>query len=182
MRVTAGVFIVLVVGMASRARAVEPEFAISLGYSHVSLADTSVGEFGEQGGFRFEPRFSFAPSADRPQFRVGIGMGFSFFYDETDGSAAFIDDDGDIIIADADDYEQLFFWTPELQLSWRQRWENGWMLEGGVGLGGVFAYIRRGRAVLRRVLRYRARGGRHHLLHSPFPPHRLPRRRADGRP
>jgi len=132
----------MVLGLAacpSPAVAAEPEFALSMGYTHVSLDDTIVGEFAEQGGFRFEPRFSWAPVESRPQFRVGIGMGFSFFYDETDGSAVFIDDDGDIIIADADDYEQLFLWTPELQLSWRQRWESGWSLEGGVGLGGVFA-------------------------------------------
>ena len=117
--------------------AADPEFAFSLGYSHISLDDTTIGEMGEAGGLRFETRYSWAPNEQQPKFRLGLGMGFSFFYDETDGSALFIDDDGDIVVADADDYEQVFLWTPELQLSWRERWDNGWMLEGGVGVGGV---------------------------------------------
>src|SRR5687768_17237024 len=109
--------LLVLTSLATRAARAETEFAIGFGYTHVSLDDTSIGGFDEEGGAYFEPRFSFAPYEQRPQFRVGFGLGFSFFYDETDGSATFIDDDGDVFFADADDYEQLFLLNPELQLS-----------------------------------------------------------------
>ena len=131
--------LLILLPLASRAEA-ESEFAIGFGYTHVSLDDTSIGGFDEQDGAYFEPRFSFAPYEQRPQFRVGFGLGFSFFYDETDGSATIIDDDGDIFFADADDYEQLFLLTPELQLSWRQELEKGWLIEGGVGVGAIAGF------------------------------------------
>ena len=133
----------VLISLASHVRA-ESEFAISFGYTHLSLDDTSVGEFDEQGGAYFEPRFSFTPYEHRPQFRVGLGLGFSFFYDETDGSATFIDDDGDVFFADADDYEQLFLLNPELQLSWREQLRDGWMIEGGVGLGAIAGFYTAG--------------------------------------
>jgi len=129
--------------LASHAKA-ESEFAIGFGYTHVSLDDTSLGAFDDKGGAYFEPRFSFAPYEQRPQFRVGFGLGFSFFYDETDGSATVIDDDGNIFFADADDYEQLFLLTPELQLSWRQELEKGWLIEGGVGIGAIAGFYAAG--------------------------------------
>jgi hypothetical protein len=135
--------VLVLLGLSPRAGA-ETEFSLSAGYAHVSLDDTSIGEFAEQGGLRFEPRFSFAPWEQRPQLRVGLAMGFSGFYDETDGTATFIDDDGDVIFADADDYEQLFLWTPEVQLSWRERWGDGWMIEGGVGVGAVIGFYSAG--------------------------------------
>lgn len=138
------VLAVVAVGQGRARAATEPEFAIGLGYTHVSLDDTSIGDMAEEGGFRFEPRFTFAPLDDAPQFRLGVGMGFSFFYDETDSSAIFIDDDGDVFIGDADEYENLFLWTPELQASYRHTFDSGLVLEGGVGVGGVFAYYTAG--------------------------------------
>jgi hypothetical protein len=134
----------LLAGGAASRGATEPEFAFGLGYTHISLDDTTVGDMGQEGGFYMEPRFSIAPWDERPELRIGIGFGLSFFYDETDGSALFIDDDGDVFIADADDYESMYFFTPELQISWRQRFDNGWHFEGGVGLGGTIAFYSAG--------------------------------------
>ena len=118
------------------------EWGLSLGYSHLSLDDTA-GSLDEQGGFRFEPRFTWRPFDQRPELRLGIGIGFSYYYDESDA--------GEIVSPpfsfDVDSYEDVSLCTPEFQVSWRQPVSDRWWIEGGIGIGPAFGFYTAGDVV-----------------------------------
>jgi hypothetical protein len=120
----------------------EREFAFSLGFSNLSLDDPEGGLDG-QGGNRFEPRYSWQPFDDQPQVRFGFALGFSYFYDESEG--------GQIIAPpfgfDVGNYEDVTLLTPEFQLSWREPLGEKWWLEGGVGVGPVFGFYSAGHVI-----------------------------------
>ena len=115
------------------------EFALGIGYSHLSL-DGAPGEFDEQDGGRFEPRFSWQPFDDRPQLRFGVGMGFSYYYDTTNNGAII----SPPFAFDVDTFESFSLLTPEFQVSWRQPMSENWWVEGGVGLGPAIAFYSAG--------------------------------------
>jgi hypothetical protein len=104
------------------------EWALSVGYGHLSIEDAG-GAFGEQDGLRLEPRFSWQPFEQRPQVRFGIGVGFSFYFDEEEGIPV------PPPFVEVDSYENAGLITPEFQLSWRQPMSKRWWIEGGLGMG-----------------------------------------------
>jgi hypothetical protein len=124
---------------ASVASAQKTEFAFGIGYSHLSL-DDAPGELDQQDGGRFEGRFSWRPFDDRPQLRFGVGVGFSYYYDQSDA--------GNIISPPfafgVDSFESLSLITPEFQVSWRQPMSEKWWIEGGVGIGPAIGYYSAG--------------------------------------
>lgn len=121
--------------------AIEREFGISIGYAQSSIEAEALDDLDNQGGLRFEPRFTWAPWEDIPQLRLGIGIGFSFFYDEEDSGQTFGG------FADVEDYEEISLLVPELQATWRQPLSEHWFLEGGVGIGAVFGYFGAGQVI-----------------------------------
>jgi len=133
--------VALVLAPPARAGA-DGEFGISIGYAELSIDDDPVlDDLDDQGGLRFEPRFTWAPSEDLPNLRLGIGVGFSFFYDEEDSGQDFGG------FADVEDFEEISFIIPEFQVTWRQPLAEHYFIEGGVGIGAVFGYFRAGQVV-----------------------------------
>ena len=120
------------------AHAAEPEFGLSVGYSQLSVDGND--SLDGQGGGRFEPRVSFQPFGDRPELRFGFALAFSYFYDEQDA--------GEIVLPpfdfDVDVFQDVFLFTPEFQVSWRQPLSKRWWIEGGIGAGLVFGYYSAG--------------------------------------
>src|SRR5690242_13001263 len=76
------VFLIVMLAFATReaAAAADARFDLSgsIGYSHLWL-NGSKSPFDERDGFRFEPRFSFAPSDNLRQLRLGFAVGISGF-------------------------------------------------------------------------------------------------------
>jgi len=132
------VAVVCAIGIGREARA-DWDFQLGVGYSQVNLGN---GPFDGRGGARIEPRFSFGPDS-LPQLRLGIGVGFSGYWNDIRGDTDVIVIDGDTIFVDSSDVESLSLIEPEFQLSWRQplgmRDGRGFYVEGGVGVGGVIA-------------------------------------------
>src|SRR5688572_30279103 len=130
----------IVLFLASPAAA-DNEFGFSIGYAQLAVDDDVLSDLDGQGGLRFEPRFSWTPFDGAGQFRLGIGVGFSFFYDEEETGDEF---EG---FADIEDYEQISLFVPELQVTWRQGLAPNWFVEGGVGLGAVIGNFRAGQVI-----------------------------------
>ena len=78
-------------------------------------------------GFAGEIRWT--RSIFAPQLRIGSAVNVAL-YEEAGQDVSFFDIDGD---------EQLLLITPELQLSWRQPITRHLYIEGGAGVGVVFA-------------------------------------------
>lgn len=128
----------LMMGIAGSVRAATgAEFDLGIGYSHLNLSGSD--RFENRDGVRFEPRFSFSPSDERPQFRLGIGLGVSGYSHELEDNTIIIIDDGEVDTFDEDQWESVSLLMPELQLSWRQPIGQAWFVEPGVGIGAVFA-------------------------------------------
>jgi hypothetical protein len=142
--VSAAVLLITIFLARSSARAQgEPEFGLSLGYSHDTLDSKNTG-FNEQDGSRFEMRFSGAPIRDTPEFRLGIGVGFSYYeQDYGEGDAFKINDQ--VIILTGSTFEQLSLIEPEIQVSWRQPFTDWLWVEPGIGVGGVIGEYRTGK-------------------------------------
>lgn len=123
-------FVIVALLAPAVASAQKTEFAIGFGYSHVAVQG-APGEFDQQDGGRFEPRFTWQPFEERPQLRFGVGVGFSYYYDNSEN--------GQIISPpfafDVDSFESLSLITPEFQVSWRQPISEDWWIEGGLGVG-----------------------------------------------
>jgi hypothetical protein len=122
----------------------EVAFDLGIGYSHVTIGTS--GPFNGADGIRFEPRVSFSPIADVPQFRLGFGLGVSGYTHDIDQDSTITINNGDeIIIIQADQWEALSLLEPELQLSWRQVFNKytdgseGLFVEPGVGIGAAIA-------------------------------------------
>src|SRR5688572_7109391 len=118
------------------------EFSFSIGYAQLSVDDEALQDLDHKGGVRFEPRLTWTPSADDAQrFRLGVGIGFAFFYDE--------EDTGETVggFADVEDFEQISLIVPELQATWRQPVHENWFVEGGVGVGAVIGNFRAGQVI-----------------------------------
>ena len=146
-RIGFAVVVVVVLGFSARAAvAGEYELAFSLGYSNLSLDDAA--NLDGQGGGRFEPRLSWQPFADRPQVRFGVGLGFAYYYDESDAGTIVAPPFG----FDVDDYEDVALLTPEFQISWREPLGDRWWLEGGVGVGPVFGVYSAGQVVFEELV------------------------------
>src|SRR5215210_6058577 len=107
------------------------DFGFSIGYAHLSVDDEALDDLDNQVGVRFEPRVTWAPWDNLPQLRIGIGIGFSFFYDE--------EDTGQTVggFADIEDFEQISLIVPELQATWWQPLSEHYFIEGGVGIAAV---------------------------------------------
>ena len=119
----------VVCALATAAHAQDTEFVLSMGYAHVELNGDVDSTMESEGGFRFEPRFSWALNdEDDVMVRLGVGSGFSFYREEHDSPGG---------VFDPDDFEELTLITPELQLSLRGYVADEWFVEGGVGPGPV---------------------------------------------
>jgi hypothetical protein len=121
------------------ARAVDGDFQLSLGYSHLHLDGSQ--RFEDRDGFRIEPRVSFAFFDKLPQLRLGFGLGISGYTHELDSDTVItINNGNDTDVIFADQWEGVSLLTPEFQLSWRQTFggEHHWYVEPGVGLGVAF--------------------------------------------
>jgi hypothetical protein len=129
------------------------EFDVSVGWAHASFHSRLSKDLREQDGVRLEPRYSFALWRERPEVRLGFGLGLSTFYEENDSDASEGGGfgDGGFIFEPADQFEQLTLIVPEFQLSWRQpigpqqRSDHFWA-EAGVGVAPVIGNYRNGDA------------------------------------
>lgn len=97
------------------------EFSIGIGGAQAR--DLGAGEFDNKWGVWVQPRFSLAPSDDLPNLRLGAGLGFSYFSTTEDD---FFGGSLDV---------RLYMFTPEVQVSWRQKIGERFYLEPGVALG-----------------------------------------------
>lgn len=130
----------LLLGTAREARA-DYEFALSIGYAHVSL-DGSAAPFDDRDGVRVEPRFTFGVSDEIPQLRLAAAIGFSgYSRTRDDDGDDFVVIDDEVFFIDTDDEESLSLITPEFQVSWRQPLDadKRWFIEPGVAVGVVIA-------------------------------------------
>ena len=109
------------------------EFAFGVGYSHLFWDGSNSGALEEQGGVRFVGRASMpitAPMTEsRPELRVGVGAGLTFYYSEHGGD---VFEAGGIIFIDPDDFEQLTLFEPEIELSLRLPVARDYYLEPGI--------------------------------------------------
>lgn len=118
----------------------EPEFALGMGFSQVRI-DGAKGAFEQQDGLRLEPRFSFTPAQDTPEFRLGFALGISMYWHDLDDGRYPVS--GGYVIWTSDMTESLTLLEPEVQLSWRHIFaadarDRVW-IEPGLGLGGAIA-------------------------------------------
>jgi hypothetical protein len=116
------------------------EFLLGVGCTRINFDGDNV-LIDDRDGVRFDPVFSFAPLDAVRQLRLGAAVGLSIALDDTQG--AIISRGGELIVVSGSD-ASLILAEPELRLSWRQdfgREGNQFFLEGGVGGGGVFAWL-----------------------------------------
>jgi hypothetical protein len=113
------------------------EFAFGVGYAHLFWDGHNTDALEEQGGVRFDGRASWpitGPMTEtRPELRLGLGAGLAFYVSEQGGD---IEEVGNVIIIEPDDWAQLTTFEPEIQLSLRHPVGNALYLEPGIA--GVF--------------------------------------------
>ena len=133
--------VIVVLTCAPAATASDRDLGFSIGYAQLSVDDTTLQDLDSQSGLRFELRGTWAPRDSLPQLRLGLGIGFSFFYDDQDS--------GQTIggFAEVEDFEQISLIVPEFQATWRQPLGDEWFVEGGVGLGAVIGNFRAGQVI-----------------------------------
>jgi hypothetical protein len=117
------------------AAAQEAEFQFGIGYGHLFWDGAHSGPLEEQGGIRVDGRVTWCPDARHlPALRVGAGATLgSYFSNDDDGSVTFV---GDVVIVEPSRFTQLSMFTPELEIAWRQWFDNKWYVEPG--LAGMF--------------------------------------------
>ena len=107
----------------------DAEVSLSLGGSQIFLDDADDEDpFDEEWGIRLEPSFTLAPFESVPELRLGGGIAFNFYFDEVDTGFAEID-------------ANLYLYTPEFLVSWRQRLGEQFYIEPGVGLGWAIGQL-----------------------------------------
>lgn len=124
----------------SVAKAVDGDFALSLGYSHLHLDGSE--SFKDRDGVRFEPRVSFAFFEKVPELRLGFGLGISGYSHELNSNTIItINNGNDTEVIFADQWEGVSLLVPEFQISWRATLagHDVWFIEPGVGVGAAFA-------------------------------------------
>lgn len=123
--------------LACAAQAQDREFAFGLGYSHLFWDGHNTDVLEEQGGLRMDGRVSWPvtePMTEgRPELRVGVGLGLTFYVSEQGGD---VFEEDDIIFIEPDDWTQLTNIEPEIQFSLRQPVGRDFYLEPGIA--GVF--------------------------------------------
>ena len=120
------------------------EFAFGISYAHLFWDGSSSDALEEQGGLRLEGRVSWPiaqpMTEDRPELRLGLGLGLTFYVSEQGGD---VFEEDDVIFIEPDDWNQLTTIAPEVQFSVRQPVRDDLYLEPGVA--GVFVlgnYVR----------------------------------------
>jgi len=107
------------------AHAGNTEFGLTIGASEIKTTDKAIDE---SWGPYFELSITTAPISSAPQFRIGGGIGFSYFSGEaTEDFFTSSEQDGLL--------------TPELLVSLRQSLGRKFFIEPGVGFGAVIGVV-----------------------------------------
>jgi hypothetical protein len=129
----------------------ERDFGFSLGYAHLFWDGTNTDVLEEQGGLRFDGRFTWPvgtpADSSAPHLRLGLGVAIEGFISEQGGEIEDDDDDDGFIFITPDDWNQLSIIEPELQLSVRGALGPDWYLEPGFGASAIVGNYVRGEEV-----------------------------------